>query len=135
MRPVVNSTIQASSRVARKQRKQQSQAPAQPHLAVSESNNILSQNDRLLEFPTTSSSQPRRLNEVVVSPPNIRHLPRGVARNPRSDATGKHEGILSLAQRALMETEREKAILRYREMKEKARTTTSDDREISHEQS
>jgi hypothetical protein len=49
-------------------------------------------------------------------------------------APGKREGILSLAQKALMETEREKAILRYRELRDKAKTTISDDRGVSHEQ-
>lgn len=71
------------------------------------------------EFATTSSSAPRRLNDVALAPPELKKLPRGAAK-PSSlggKAKASAAGVLSMAQRAMMEVERENAIRRYREMK------------------
>jgi len=77
------------------------------------------------EFATTSSAAPRRLNDVAMAPPELKKLPRGAAKQ-HSLAGGKVKagasagaGVLSMAQRAMMEVERENAIRRYREMKER----------------
>ncbi len=69
------------------------------------------------EFATISSAEPRRLNDIVTAPPVLKKLPRGA-----SNAGAKYSkagGLLSMAQRAMMEAERENAIQRYREMKER----------------
>ena len=73
------------------------------------------------EFATTSSSAPRRLNDVALAPPELKKLPRGAAKLSSSGGKVKASavGVLSMAQRALMEAERENAIRRYREMKER----------------
>jgi hypothetical protein len=79
------------------------------------------------EFVTTSSSAPRRLNDVALAPPELKKLPRGAAKHSSSGGKAKASaaaaaaaaGVLSMAQRAMMEVERENAIRRYREMKER----------------
>ncbi|KAF8838484.1 hypothetical protein BDN67DRAFT_907291 [Paxillus ammoniavirescens] len=63
------------------------------------------------EFQVTSTSTPRRLNDIAQEPPEIKKIPRGAT---KSDGT---TGILSMAQKAMMEEEREKAIKHYRELK------------------
>ena len=69
------------------------------------------------EFAKASTSIPRRLNDVVQAPPSLstlrlstRKLQQGVGASNRGD-------VLSIAQRSLMEREREKAIQRYRQLK------------------
>lgn len=71
------------------------------------------------EFQKHSSSAPRRLNDIAQAPPEFKKLPRGAAVNQGSNSTGSgtREGVLSMAQKLMMEKEREKAITRYREMK------------------
>lgn len=73
------------------------------------------------EFKAISTSAPRRLNDIAMAPPDLKRLPRGVKKDGtkgKGDGLGK-AGILSMAQRAMMEVEREKAIVRYRELKER----------------
>ena len=67
---------------------------------------------RVKEFQKSSSSAPKRLNDVAQAPPEFKKLPRGV-----SSAIGKRDGVLSMSQKVMMEQEREKAIARYRELK------------------
>ncbi|KAI9511333.1 hypothetical protein F5148DRAFT_1009640 [Russula earlei] len=90
--------------------------------------------DRPKEFATTSSAAPRRLNDVVTAPPALKSLPRGAKKHRSRPGKAKAvvAGVLSMAQRAMMETERENAIRRYREMRgcrrdETYRTLTRDD--------
>lgn len=64
------------------------------------------------EFQVASTSAPRRLNDIAQEPPVINKLPRGAA---KSDATSS--GVLSMAQKAMMVEERDKAIRHYRELK------------------
>jgi len=79
------------------------------------------------EFAIISSAVPRRLNDIAMAPPELKKLPRGVkSKSQSSDSGGKAktgaragEGLLSMAQRVMMKTERESAIKRYREMKER----------------
>ena len=87
--------------------------------------------DRPKEFATTSSAAPRRLNDVAMAPPELKRLklqrPKGVANSggkqqqqqQQHAAQTKVAGVLSMAQRAMMEVERENAIRRYRVMKER----------------
>ncbi|KAG6375939.1 hypothetical protein JVT61DRAFT_2810 [Boletus reticuloceps] len=63
------------------------------------------------EFQVVSTSAPRRLNDVAQEPPLIKKLPRGA----KHDAAPS--GVLSMAQKVMMEEERDKAIRRYRELK------------------
>lgn len=65
---------------------------------------------------TTMASAPKRLNDVALAPPEFKKLPRG-GKNLSAGASSKSDGVLSMAQKAMMEQEREKAIARYRELK------------------
>jgi hypothetical protein len=77
-------------------------------------------NDLPKEFATTSSSAPRRLNDVALAPPDLKKPPRGVAKLSSSGGKAKAgAGVLSMAQRVMMEVERENAIRRYREMRQR----------------
>jgi len=145
MRPLVQSAMRASAATERKERKTassknaaqaQAQAPStkptnkktktkQPSSQPSSSSITRPDDDRPKEFATTSSAVPRRLNDVVMAPPQLKSLPRGAAAAKHALATGGKvnaragTGVLSMAQRAMMEVERENAIRRYREMKER----------------
>ncbi|KAG6853469.1 hypothetical protein C0991_004143 [Blastosporella zonata] len=74
------------------------------------------------EFAQHSSSAPRRLNDIAQAPPEFKHLPRGAAAS-QHEFGGKRDGIISMAQKQMMEKERENAIARYREMKSRQRST------------
>ena len=77
------------------------------------------------EFAVVSSAAPRRLNDIAMAPPELKKFPRGVKTKHNLPAAGGGEkaragaGVLSMAQRIMMEAERENAIKRYREMKER----------------
>jgi hypothetical protein len=79
------------------------------------------------EFQTTSTSAPRRLNDIALAPPELTKLPRetrdGGGSRGGQTRVGVGEGIVregvSMAQRMMMEVEREKAIERYRDMKKR----------------
>lgn len=73
--------------------------------------------DKAKEFQSHSSSAPRRLNDIAQAPPEFKSLPRGSAKKIALTGNKKSDSVVSLAQKALMEQEREKAILRYRELK------------------
>jgi len=64
------------------------------------------------EFQVASTSTPRRLNDIVQEPPMIKKLPRGAVKNDAAPS-----GVLSMAQKAMMEEERDKAVRHYRELK------------------
>lgn len=64
------------------------------------------------EFQVVSTSAPRRLNDIAQEPPVIKKLPRGAIKNDTAQP-----GVLSIAQKAMMEEERDKAIRHYRELK------------------
>jgi hypothetical protein len=61
------------------------------------------------EFAT---ALPKRLNDVAQAPPEFKKLPRGA-----SSFSSKNGNILSMAQKQLMENERERAIQHYRELR------------------
>ena len=81
---------------------------------------------RPTEFALTTTSAPRRLNDIVQAPPELKKLPRGAKSKETSitkigGKTGSlREGALSMAQKVMLEEEREKAVRLYREMKKKA---------------
>jgi hypothetical protein len=102
--------------------------------SVKDAPSIIAHNDndndddhRPKEFAIISSAVPRRLNDIAMAPPELNKLPRGVkSKRQSSDSGGKAKagaragvGLLSMAQRVMMKTERESAIKRYREMKER----------------
>ncbi|PCH35147.1 hypothetical protein WOLCODRAFT_166073 [Wolfiporia cocos MD-104 SS10] len=75
------------------------------------------------DFESLSTSAPRRLNDIVQAPPELKKLPRGAkaraenaAKQDREKATLK-QGALSMAQKAMLEEERVRAVKLYREMK------------------
>lgn len=74
--------------------------------------------DKPKEFCIASTSVPRRLNDIAQEPPQFSKLPRG-AKTGKDSSQAKVSGILSMAQKAMMEEERENAIKRYRELKAK----------------
>lgn len=66
------------------------------------------------EFQTVQSSAPRRLNDIAQAPPEFKKVPiRGV----KVGGATKSDGVLSLAQKQMMEEERENVVRRYRELK------------------
>lgn len=83
------------------------------------------------DFLRWSSSAPRRLNDIVQAPPELKSAPRldrlvQKAKKQRSERRneggGENEdgadGVISLQKKRMMELEREKAINRYRALKE-----------------
>ncbi|KAG5640902.1 hypothetical protein DXG03_006687 [Asterophora parasitica] len=77
--------------------------------------------DKAKEFQKHSSSAPRRLNDIAQAPPEFKKLPRGAVAAASDGFGGKRDGVLSMAQKQMMEKERENAIARYREMKARQR--------------
>ncbi|TFK82943.1 hypothetical protein K466DRAFT_647822 [Polyporus arcularius HHB13444] len=76
------------------------------------------------DFEKISTSAPKRLNDIVQAPPNIKQLPRKAKKlaaqgGSQKDAGGQSlsDGVRSMAQKAMLEEERERAIRLYREMK------------------
>lgn len=74
------------------------------------------------DFATFSTSAPRRLNDVAEAPPELKKLPRGAKASKTADISVKssaslREGALSMAQKAMLEEERERVIKAYRELK------------------
>jgi hypothetical protein len=78
---------------------------------------------RPTEFQKSSTSAPRRLNDIAQAPPEFKKLPRGAKDGAdRSKMTSARGGVLSMKQKLMMEEERENAILRYRALKERRKT-------------
>jgi hypothetical protein len=67
-----------------------------------------------LEFERAST---KRLNDVAEAPPTLTKFPRNAETVRHSNVFGKDD-ILPPQYRRMMELEREKAIMRYRELKE-----------------
>lgn len=128
MRPLVRSAVRASAATERKERKSAAAANGttrepKPRRAEegTDTPSAAVQHDRPKEFATISSARPRRLNDIATAPPVLKKLPRGASSNltAKHSARTKAGGVLSMAQRVMMETERENAIRRYREMRER----------------
>ncbi|KAI0730507.1 hypothetical protein C8Q76DRAFT_329303 [Earliella scabrosa] len=80
--------------------------------------------DKPKDFEKVSTSAPKRLNDIVQAPPEIKKLPRKAKKLAAQSGLQKgggtkslSEGVLSMAQKAMLEGERERAIRLYREMK------------------
>ena len=71
------------------------------------------------DFARTLSSAPKRLNDIAQAPPSLHAGPR-LQRKVKDSSTSssKDDGVVSNAQKRMMELEREKAITRYRALKE-----------------
>lgn len=145
MRPLVKSAMQTSSAQSRKVKKSEQEEKAKSKLAKSRKSKTAAEEEpgrspsppptpiqkhagRPTEFQKSSSSAPRRLNDIAQAPPEFKKLPRGVkeAENIKQKGTMGREGVLSMKQKAMMEEEREKAIARYRALKERRRVEGGD---------
>ena len=72
------------------------------------------------EFEKASTSAPKRVNDIVQAPPQIKHLPRNAKKIVATSGKGKKsDAVISMAQKVMMEAERENVIQRYRELKER----------------
>lgn len=70
--------------------------------------------------PKEFASRPKttRLNDIAQAPPTLSHKPR---KAQSAETFKKTDGLVSLAQKQMMESEREKVIERYRDLREKQR--------------
>ncbi|KAF9800552.1 hypothetical protein IEO21_10335 [Rhodonia placenta] len=139
MRGVVRTAMKHSSTVSRKSRKEEeealrsaksagkkpqparSQTPEAPP-ADQDSHKASSREHGPKDFEHLSTSAPKRLNDIVLAPPDLKKLPRGA--KPKAPSTGAGEvastlrqGALSMAQKAMLEEERVRVVKLYREMK------------------
>jgi len=135
LRPLVKAAVQTSRAIERNVEKAEREARIEAQRAKKDSAKAVSKpaaekpakpqensspprvnkfSDRPKEFAAASSAAPKRLNDIAQAPPEFKKLPRGAG-----SALGKREGVLSMAQKVMMEQEREKAIIRYRELKAK----------------
>ncbi|KAL4080863.1 hypothetical protein J3A83DRAFT_4056239, partial [Scleroderma citrinum] len=134
MMPLIKTALRQSSTQQRKVRKQEAKQvigernAAQDNLKLysNSSQKVLSSQpvtvrceeiddsqEKGREFLKASTATPRRLNDIAQAPPEITKFPRG-RQQPRKD---KSSGVLTMAQKVMMEEEREKAIKHYRELK------------------
>jgi hypothetical protein len=132
MRPLIKTAVQmgnANTREAKKQtnKPKQSGKPSKgevtdgdetaPHASSSTPPGPTLQKEKeIKDFVKHSSSAPRRLNDIVQAPPELKKLPRGAAKSTTSKST-KSDGVVSMVQKQMMEVERERAVARYRELK------------------
>ena len=131
MRPLVKSAMQSSSAQMRKVKKAELDVKSKPKSKTAVSvadeepgnfsppDSVLKHDGRPTEFQNSSTSAPRRLNDIAQAPPDFKKLPRG-AKGGATTTSGR-EGVLSMKQKFMMEEEREKAIARYRALKERRR--------------
>lgn len=131
MRVPVTEAMHSSKSAIRKARKEDAKAKAQRIAVASGLKASPAKQEMVSEPDAATGSKPvregktefekasvvRRINDVVQQPPTITKLPRGAARQS-VDMGKKTDGVVSLAQKHMMEIEREKAIKRYRELKE-----------------
>jgi hypothetical protein len=147
MRPLVQSAMRASAATERKERKTAARkasptnlnkrfpsfdirkfskasvknAPACTTARRDNYDNDGNIDHRPKEFAVMSSAAPRRLNDIAMAPPELKKFLRGVKTKKHTSpaGAGAGAGVLSMSQRVMMEAERESAIKRYREMKER----------------
>lgn len=73
-----------------------------------------------IEFAKASTSAPRSVNDIVQAPPQINRLPRNAKKVVEASGKGKKwDTVIPMAQKAMMEAERDSAIKRYRELKDR----------------
>lgn len=88
--------------------------------AIVQSTLNLRSSARKTEFEVLSTQKPKRLNDIVDAPPDLSSLTKKnkVLQGGKASEFGKGDIILP-EQKRMMEIEREKAIRRYRELKQK----------------
>jgi len=131
MQPLLNSVIQSSS-VRKTKVVSSKEIPKTRHISLSEKASTQSHQgsqlskgaistapSRPTDFVKVSASAPRRLNDIVQAPPQLKKFPRGALRLPGNDRVGAGDGVVSMSQKLMMEAERENAIKRYRDLKER----------------
>lgn len=85
---------------------------------VTAQDRVEDQKEPTMEFAKVSTSAPKRINDIAQAPPQIKHLPRNAKKIVATSGKGKKsDAIVSMAQKAMMEAERENVIQRYRELK------------------
>jgi len=141
MRPLVKSAVQSSSAHMRKLAKDTSNKVDERSWKTSNSSGptasvgktgqpkpkpdpaqdrVEDRNGPSTEFEKVSTSAPKRVNDIVQAPPQIKHLPRNAKKIVATSGKGrKSDAVISMAQKAMMEAERENVIRRYRELKER----------------
>lgn len=123
MRPLVKSAIHSSAQARRVKKSEldpKSKKASNSKDTLRPPDSLSNHDDRPTEFRKSSTSVPRRLNDVVQAPPELKPLSRGFGKDlPK--ATGNRDGVLSMKQKLMMEEEREKVIARYRQLKEQRR--------------
>ena len=131
MRPLVKSAVQSSSAQARKikrseldaKSKSKSKNAAPATNATSPPPDPISKHEGCpTEFQKSSTSAPRRLNDIAQAPPEFKKLPRG-AKDGADNAkvVSGRDGVLSMKQKLMMEEERDRVIARYRALKARRR--------------
>ncbi|KAH0832258.1 hypothetical protein J3R83DRAFT_13243 [Lanmaoa asiatica] len=133
MMPLIKTALRQSSAQARRVRREEAaeetlkrvkQADKARHSVLESPNNVsdppltaavneeIAPPRKTKEFQVVSTSAPRRLNDVAQEPPVIKKLSCGATKNDAAPS-----GVLSIAQKAMMEEERNKVIRHYRELK------------------
>lgn len=75
--------------------------------------------EHVLDFARLSTSAPKRLNDIVQAPPELTTARLKRQCSERSSLSESEDrGVISIAQKRMMEIEREKVIKRYRALKE-----------------
>ncbi|TFK68818.1 hypothetical protein BDN72DRAFT_820701 [Pluteus cervinus] len=147
MRPLVKSAMQTSRVVVRTAAKAEREAKAQKHLknqpkltddneqsetaTLKTSGQHLPRSDSsttdrraqhpVKDFIPLNTSVPRRLNDIAKAPPELK-LPRLRGKSTTGGMSfGSSDGVVSMAQKLMMEEERERVIARYRALKAKQR--------------
>ncbi|KAH7885151.1 hypothetical protein F5I97DRAFT_1810454 [Phlebopus sp. FC_14] len=128
MMPLIKTALQQSSAQSRKVRKQEvkqgtlgadgrsshgleqtsKEKTPTPRTATADGRVMSGQMGK--EFQPASTAAPRRLNDIAQEPPELK-IPRG------QRVTSKVPGVVTMAQKVMMEEERERAIKHYRELK------------------
>ncbi len=141
MRPIVRSAIQASKATVRHNFKAEMEARQRTKALKQNSSKVLAPGSppnidkgrpmrkrsaspaaeanvaSVKEFAKAETSLPRRLNDVAQAPPSLTSLRFSARKLQQGISATKHTDVLSMAQRSLMEREREQAIRRYRKLK------------------
>ena len=141
MRPIVRSAMKNTTSVSKQKASASKRESAQTSTDTKEksydddedpSSLTRKTKAKLLEkdFAKASSSTPKRLNDIVQAPPELKVAPRlkrmVAAAQKKKKGTADDDsaeedvgnGVVSAAQKRMMELEREKAIQRYRALKE-----------------
>ncbi|EMD38313.1 hypothetical protein CERSUDRAFT_64575 [Gelatoporia subvermispora B] len=115
-----NSKIAKGDPAARTKRKTSPETEGGGTLSTVAERKNATREDRPKEFQSLSTSTPKRLNDIAQAPPELKKLPRGATKDKAKqsgEAKTLQQGVLSMAQKLMLEEERERAVRLYREMK------------------